>query len=170
MHNPASRVSHARRQALLCLVMAMGERASAALFGLLLAVLSLHPPTVHAERLGAYDYPFVDPLVATVVGTPQANAMPLPELERFRNTRIFALTGLVERPVPPVFFFQRHGMEFGLVEQPGPAPLVFIIAGTGGSFNADKNQELARILYAAGFHVIGLPNLLLLLLLLLCHT
>ncbi|MEZ5858972.1 MAG: hypothetical protein R3D28_08250 [Geminicoccaceae bacterium] len=44
------------------------------------------------------------------------------------------------------------------MEQPGPAPLVFVIAGTGGGFNADINQSLARILYAAGFHVIGLPN------------
>jgi hypothetical protein len=123
-----------------------------------LVLWGLLPFAAQAERLGAYDYPFVDPLVATVVGTPNANATQLPELVRFRNTRIFSLTGLVDRPTPPVFFFQRHGMEFGLVQQSGPAPLVFIIAGTGGAFNADKNQELARILYAAGFHVIGLPN------------
>lgn len=158
MHKAASRVSHARPPALLCLVIAMRVRALVAVLGLFLSALLYQPPTAHAERLGAYDYPFVDPLVATVVGTPKANAVLLPELERFRNTRIFSLTGLVDRPVPPVFFFQRHGLEFGLVEQPGPAPLVFVIAGTGGAFNADKNQELARILYAAGFHVIGLPN------------
>ena len=128
------------------------------ILGLVVTALLFQSLDARAERLGAYDYPFVDPLVATVVGTPQANAMPLPELRRFRNTHIFELTGLVERPVPPVFFFERQGMKFGLVEQPGPAPLVFIIAGTGGGFNADKNQELAKILYAAGFHVIGLPN------------
>lgn len=158
MHNPASRVSHTRRPALLSLVMAMHVRALAFVFGLFLAALLCQPPIAYAERLGAYDYPFVDPLVATVVGTPTANAMPLPELERFKNTHVFEVRGLVERPVPPVFFFERHGLEFGLVEQPGPAPLVFVIAGTGGGFNADKNQELAKILYAAGFHVIGLPN------------
>ena len=138
--------------------MAMRVRALVSVFGLFLGALLCQPPTAQAERLGAYDYPFVDPLVATVVGTPTANAMPLPELERFRNTHVFEVTGLVDRPVPPVFFFERHGMEFGLVQQPGPAPLVFVIAGTGGGFNADKNQELAKILYAAGFHVIGLPN------------
>lgn len=136
----------------------MRVRALVSVFGLFLGALLCQPPTAQAERLGAYDYPFVDPLVATVVGTPTANAMPLPELERFRNTHVFEVTGLVDRPVPPVFFFERQGMGFGLVQQPGPAPLVFVIAGTGGGFNADKNQELARILYAAGFHVIGLPN------------
>ncbi len=124
----------------------------------LLACL-LAPPAADAfQRLGAYDFPFVDPLVATVVRTPEANAMKLPKLERFRNIEIFRAAGLVERPVPPVFFFQRFGLEFGLVEQKGPAPLVFVIAGTGGAFNADINGELAAILYAAGFHVIGLPN------------
>lgn len=127
---------------------------------LLCLIAALAAPLTAAayERLGAYDFPFVDPLVATVVRTPDANAMELPKLERFRNVELFRLRGLVERPVPPVFFFQRFGMEFALLEQKGPAPLVFVIAGTGGAFNADINSELSAILYAAGFHVIALPN------------
>ncbi len=127
---------------------------------LLLAALAIASTgTARAVQwLDAYDYPFVDPLVATVVQTPQANSLELPELVRFENVDIYSVRDLIDRPVPPVYFFQRFGMEFGLVEQPGPAPLVFVIAGTGGAFNADINQSLARILYAAGFHVIGLPN------------
>ncbi|MEZ5862063.1 MAG: hypothetical protein R3D28_24370 [Geminicoccaceae bacterium] len=134
-------------------------RLGASLLFLLIAIaIGSSGPARAAQWLGAYDYPFVDPLVATVVQTPQANSLELPELVRFQNVDIYTVRGLVERPVPPVYFFQRFGMEFGLVQQPGPAPLVFVIAGTGGGFNADINQSLARILYAAGFHVIGLPN------------
>ena len=123
-----------------------------------LAALLLPLTATAYERLGAYDFPFVDPFVATVVRTPDANAMTLPKLERFRNVELFHLQGLVERPVPPVFFFQRFGLELALVQQEGPAPLVFVIAGTGGGFNADINSELSAILWAAGFHVIALPN------------
>lgn len=126
--------------------------------GLLLVGLLLQAAPAAAERLGAYDFPFVDPLVATVVRTPDANRPALPDLEEGRNVHRFFLRGLVDRPTPPVFFFQRHGLEFGLVAQPGPAPLVFVIAGTGGAFNADINRELAQVLFAQGYHVIGLPN------------
>jgi hypothetical protein len=122
----------------------------------LLALLAAAP--AQATRLGAYDYPFVDPLVATVVRTPPANAAALPLLEEGHNLHHFRLRGLVGRAAPPVLFFQRHGLDFALVEQRGPAPLVFVIAGTGGGFDARISLELAAILHAGGYHVITLPN------------
>ena len=111
-----------------------------------------------AARLGAYDYPFVDPLVATVVRTPRANAIDLPALIEGQGIRRFHLRGLVDRPPPPVFFYERHGLPFTLAAQPGPAPLVIIIAGTGGGVDASITRELATILHAAGNHVLALPN------------
>ncbi|MEZ5858971.1 MAG: hypothetical protein R3D28_08245 [Geminicoccaceae bacterium] len=45
------------------------------------------------QWLGAYDYPFVDPLVATVVQTPHANSIELPELVRFENVDIYTVRG-----------------------------------------------------------------------------
>jgi hypothetical protein len=36
----------------------------------LLAAAIAAPSAAEAERLGAYDYPFVDPVLATVVATP----------------------------------------------------------------------------------------------------
>ncbi len=113
---------------------------------------------VRAERVDAYDFPFVDPLVATVVATPLANRVVLPEIEEGREVHPFRVQPLPDREVPPVFFFERFGAEFGLLAQPGPAPLVFVIAGTGGSWKADINWNLATLLWDAGNHVISLPN------------
>jgi hypothetical protein len=123
---------------------------------LLAAVLTVSP--AQAERVGAYDFPFVDPLVATVVATPLANRVVLPEIEEGREVNPFRVRPLPDREVPPVFFFERFGAEFGLFAQTGPAPLVFVIAGTGGSWKADINWRLASLLWDAGLHVIALPN------------
>ena len=50
-----------------------------------LGVLAAAAPPARAERLGAYDYPFVDPILATVVATPTAFQPPnLPDLEGTR--------------------------------------------------------------------------------------
>jgi hypothetical protein len=114
--------------------------------------------SAEAERLGAYDFPFVDPLVATVVRTPAANALPVPRLEIGDGLRRERLSGLVDRPVPEVFFYHRHGLEFVVAEQPGPAALVFAIAGTGGGALADSNRDLLELLHADGHHVIALAN------------
>ena len=115
-------------------------------------------PDATAERLDAYDFPFVDPLVATVVATPLANRVELPELEEGRDVLPFRVQPIPDRTAPPVFFFERFGAEFGLLAQTGPAPLVFVIAGTGGSWKADINWNLATLLWDAGNHVIALPN------------
>jgi hypothetical protein len=123
-----------------------------------IAAVVLAASPAGAERVDAYDFPFVDPLVATVVATPLANRVELPEVELSREAQSFRVQPLPDRQVPPVFFFERFGAEFGLLPQAGPAPLVFVIAGTGGSFNADINKSLATLLWDAGNHVISLPN------------
>ena len=123
-----------------------------------LAAAILASPPSRAERVDAYDFPFVDPLVATVVATPLANRVVLPELEEGREVDPFRVQPIPDRPAPPVFFFERFGAEFGLFAQDGPAPLVFVIAGTGGSWKADINWNLATLLWDAGNHVIALPN------------
>ncbi len=129
------------------------------LVGIVILVTAvLASSAVRAERVGAYDFPFVDPLVATVVATPSANRVVLPEIEEGREALPFRVQPLPDRAVPPVFFFERFGAEFGLLAREGPAPLVFVIAGTGGSWKADINWRLATLLWDAGNHVIALPN------------
>jgi hypothetical protein len=98
------------------------------------------------------------PLAYTVIGTPPAEQVALPELEPYRNVRSDTIKVLPERRVPDVLWFEREGLRYGLVYRETRAPLVFLIAGTGASFDSELNKTLARALYAAGMHVVGLPS------------
>lgn len=110
--------------------------------------------TVLAPEEPAYDYPIMNPYAATVIGMPpeskvDVSAMPAPEEKR--------LTLFRQRTVPDGFWYER-GLRYGELLQDKPAPLVYVIAGTGGSHRAAKMQELAHLFYGAGFHVVLLPS------------
>jgi hypothetical protein len=49
-------------------------------------------------------------------------------------------------------------LRYSVSAQPGPAPLVFVLPGTGADFNASKSLILQRALYQAGLHVVSLPS------------
>src|SRR4051812_49608696 len=98
------------------------------------------------------------PLAYIVVGTPPAEQVELPPLRPYRNVRSDTVKVLPERRVPDVLWFEREGLRYGLVYRETRAPLVFLIAGTGASFDSELNKTLARALYAAGMHVVGLPS------------
>lgn len=102
----------------------------------------------------AYDYPIEDPFVATVVGTPKDLRAELPEEIplRKRSIKIF------EDRVTPDFLFYDDKLRYSYALQKVPAPLVFLIAGTGGSYDGEKNTMMGRAFYQAGFHVISLSS------------
>jgi pimeloyl-ACP methyl ester carboxylesterase len=102
----------------------------------------------------AYDYPFDNPYMATVVGTPSEFRAPLPENIPHK---IYSLQKIEDREIPEVL---RYGekLKYSLVYQRGEAPLVFTIAGTGGSHDTENNMILMRAFYQAGFHVVGLTS------------
>ncbi len=60
--------------------------------------------------------------------------------------------------VPDIFWYDRRGLGYGVAYLPGPAPLVVLVAGTGGALNSRTTQILARSLLAGGFHVLGLSS------------
>ncbi len=102
----------------------------------------------------SYDYPFSDPYVATVVGTPKKYRAPLPKkipIHR-HSIRIFQ-----DREPPEVFWYDDQ-LQYFYATQDRPAPLVFLIAGTGASYAGGKNQMMARAFYQAGFHVVSLSS------------
>jgi hypothetical protein len=49
-------------------------------------------------------------------------------------------------------------MFYSTALQDGPAPLVFVIAGTGARFNSPKMINMQRMLYQAGYHVISITS------------
>ncbi len=124
------------------------------ILGALVALLLHLAAPVGAKEVLSYDYPFGNPLEATVVGTPDEYQ---PELPEEIPREIFNVKTFVRRPVPKIFWYQK-GMDFSLVAQPQKAPLIFLIAGTGGAHDSEKMVILQRALYQAGFHVLSLSS------------
>ena len=106
------------------------------------------------EIVRDYGYPFADPLEATVIGTPTEYQADLPEEIPLQTREIRVLPG---REVPEIFWYAAN-LRYSLSAQPGPAPLAFIIPGTGASSNSSKSLILQRALYQAGLHVVSLPS------------
>ncbi|WP_252176764.1 hypothetical protein [Endozoicomonas sp. 4G] len=105
--------------------------------------------------LWAYDYPIKDPFLATVVGTP-----PEQQVKLSHNTIREAILGLPDKTVKgaPDIFWNVIKPRFKLAWQEKPAPLIFIIAGTGGRFDTSKVEFLKKVYYQAGFHVIQISS------------
>lgn len=103
---------------------------------------------------GAYDYPFTDPYAATVVGTPSeyAEALPADLPVKFDTLKMFP-----DREVPGILW-NLDELRYSYVRQKGPAPLIFLIAGTGAGFNSPKMQLMQKAFYRAGYHVISISS------------
>src|SRR5699024_8571770 len=99
-------------------------------------------------------YPIEDGIKATVIGTPPAVRADLPEDVPIK---MHALAPLVERPVPPVLEYATP-LQYALAAQDEAAPLVFVVAGTGGTAAGQKCNVIMRMLYAEGLHVVCLPS------------
>jgi predicted alpha/beta-fold hydrolase len=106
------------------------------------------------EPLGLYDFPFVNPFAATVVGTPSGYRASLPE--RIREDQL-DMRVFEDREAPEVFWYNDR-LRFSLARQRHRAPLIFNIAGTGAGHNSSLMKVMQRAFYQAGFHVISLPS------------
>jgi len=101
-----------------------------------------------------YDYPITDRFVATVAGTPEADAAELPEDIPFSKRRI---TIFPERQLPDVVWYGKE-MIYSVALQKHEAPLIFLIAGTGAPHNGGKNHNMAKAFYQAGFHIVSISS------------
>jgi len=102
----------------------------------------------------AYDYPFKDPYLATVIGTPSEFQPKLPEKIEYK---MLSFKVFPERVIPDAFWYQRD-FRYSLTYQKGEAPLIFVIAGTGANFYSSNMIFFQRIFYQAGYHVICLSS------------
>lgn len=105
-----------------------------------------------------YGYPLSNPFEATIASTPLALRAEVPDDDdidqadyslRLRPEREFTL---------PENFWAVKRLSYRLAKQPGPAPLIFIISGTGASYLAEKTESLKRLFYGAGYHVVQLSS------------
>src|SRR5690606_35074445 len=127
---------------------------------LLSALLALVMSSAHAADISveAYGYPLSNPFEATIASTPLELRAVTPTNEdidqadyslRLRPEREFTL---------PDNFWAVKKLTYRLARQPGAAPLMFIISGTGASYAAGKTEALKRVFYGAGYHVVQLSS------------
>jgi len=118
----------------------------------LAAVAFLAAGMIHAAQ--RYGYPITDPYAATIVGTPPALRADLPaRIPAKRRSLVIH----PERDVPGALSqFQKLGYTF--VPQDDPAPLIFLIAGTGGLHDSATMITLQHAFHGAGFHVVALSS------------
>ena len=127
---------------------------------LLSTLLALVMSCAHAADISIeeYGYPLSNPFEATIASTPVELRAALPAVEdidqadyslRLRPEREFVL---------PDNFWAVKRLTYRLARQPGAAPLIFIISGTGASYAAAKTEALKRIFYGAGYHVVQLSS------------
>jgi hypothetical protein len=120
-----------------------------------LCLLLIPAAMLHASATtGAYDYPFVDAYTATVVGTPLIYQADLPEAVPVKD---YSLTVFENREIPDIFWYS-EGLKFSLVRQKERAPLIFVIAGTGASYQSPKMKGLQRAFYHSGFSVLSISS------------
>jgi hypothetical protein len=117
----------------------------------LIVFLLLMPAFAWADDV-VYRYPIADAYAATILGTPQSLR---PELSREVPVKTLILETDLQKPE---IFFYDHGLRYTAAFQDGKAPLIFLIAGTGGSSRSSKMLALVNNLYRAGFHVVALPS------------
>src|SRR5262245_4763164 len=101
-----------------------------------------------------YDYPYSNPYYSTVVGTPQDKKAKVPEKIPLKIGHLPQFEG---RKIPDALWYGAR-LDYSYAKQKGPAPLIFVIAGTGAAHDSEKNQFLMRAFYGAGFHVVGITS------------
>jgi len=132
------------------------RRARYSLIWLLATLLAMPAPAARADDMAGYVFPITDPFEATVSGTPVDLKHRFPLKKPVRRDS-FELDVFPGRQVPPLFRPVRT-LAFSLAYQESPAPLIFVIAGTGGSYRTATAEYLERVFYQAGFHVITLSS------------
>jgi hypothetical protein len=107
-----------------------------------------------AVNVGDYDYPITNRYEATVVGTPKHFLAKVPEKIPVKEARLKVFK---DRKVPDYLWYEEE-LRYSYALQKKPAPLIFMIAGTGGAYNGAKNVAMGKAFYAAGFHVVSLSS------------
>jgi hypothetical protein len=105
------------------------------------------------QDASSYGFPIEDSFKATVVGTPEADQKVFPPIP----IKLDRITVFPDRKVPEYFWYESQ-LRYAYAFQDKPAPLIFLIAGTGGSYNGEKNEAMGRAFYRAGFHVVSLSS------------
>lgn len=109
--------------------------------------------TIAVASFGEYSYPLKNPYMATILGSSQ---MMTPNIKKNVPRENYKVK-IDDREIPEQFWYS-EGFKFSLIKQKEKAPLIFLLAGTGASYNSLRNKLFQRILYTAGYNVISMPS------------
>ena len=109
-------------------------------------------PAVGAEA--PYDYPLEDAMEATVLGTPRALQARVPDQVPTEELRL----RVFPQRTPPAVFWYAERLPVLVARQRRPAPLVYVVAGTGSSHAGASMRAMLGALYQAGFHVVTIAS------------
>lgn len=101
-----------------------------------------------------YNYPYINPNVATIFGS---SAMMTPGIPKKIPIKEYKIKLPWSKPVDESLWYN-EGFRFSLVPQKKKAPLIFLLAGTGSSHNSIRMENFQRIFYKAGYHVISISS------------
>ena len=105
-----------------------------------------------------YGYPITNPFEATIATTPPQMRPYLPSEDDIRQSD-YSLTLRPEREFTlPANFWAVKKLTYSMARQDHPAPLMFLIAGTGAPYNSSLNEYLKKLFYQAGYHVVQLSS------------
>ncbi|SJZ37156.1 hypothetical protein SAMN02745174_00286 [Cetobacterium ceti] len=104
-----------------------------------------------------YDYPFKNPYVATIVGSSSLMAKGVPK-EKEIPIEEFTIYSQKEDKIPKNLWFE-NGFNFSLSKQNHPAPLIFVLSGTGAKYDSTRTKIFQRIFYGAGYNVITVSSI-----------
>ena len=127
----------------------------AALLAGLPLTLSVQAASIDAA---SYGYPITNAFEATIGGTPVELRPVVANDEDIDQADYRLNLEAVRAETMPDIFWNGETLPYRLAQQEGPAPLIFIIAGTGAQYSSGKPEFLKKLFYAAGYHVVQLSS------------
>lgn len=117
---------------------------------LILSVMIIISFAIFAE----YDFPMKNPYIATIVGSSQMMTEGVPKEVPIKE---YTLNIKGNGKLPESLWFE-EGFKFSLSKQDREAPLIFILSGTGGTYDDTKTKNFQKIFYNAGYHVLTVTS------------
>lgn len=126
---------------------------------LVLVIATIPAAQAKTVDTNSYLFPLTNPFEATIATTPDA-LLPL-GLPANRNIDQddYELNLRPEREFSlPDNFWAVKKLKYRIARQPGPAPLIFLIAGTGSNYASSTMDFLKKVFYRDGYHVVQLSS------------
>ncbi len=106
----------------------------------------------------SYGYPLTNPFEATIATTPPDLRPELPLNEDINQSDHTVKLRPEREFILPDNFWPVKSLTYRMATQDKPAPLIFLIAGTGARYDSTLNEYLKRLYYKAGYHVVQLSS------------